>query len=89
MVSKNTPIISGSTYAPTAATAPRIYDPNDPSTFPTNDHSGFNPYTPSPDSFAQQQQYPGQVAQHITGHSTSGAFPQMPGRPQYTGAPEL
>jgi len=60
--------------------APKPYDPNDPSTFPsnTNEQPGFNPYTPSP------QLYPTHVTPNYTGASQA-SYP----RPQYTGAPEL
>lgn len=60
---------------------PKPYDPNDPSTFPTNmnDQHGYHPYTPTP-----QLQYP----THVTPNYTGASQPSYP-RPQYTGAPEL
>ncbi|PPQ64694.1 hypothetical protein CVT26_002784 [Gymnopilus dilepis] len=60
---------------------PKPYDPNDPSTFPTNmnDQHGYHPYTPTP-----QLQYPA----HVTPNYTGASQPSYP-RPQYTGAPEL
>ncbi|KAF8163453.1 hypothetical protein B0H34DRAFT_795165 [Crassisporium funariophilum] len=75
---------TGGTYAPTSMT-PKIYDPNDPTTYPSNDHSpaGYNPYTPSPD-LHQQQPY---VAPNFTGTTVQSTQP--PSRPHYTGAPEL
>ncbi|KDR73491.1 hypothetical protein GALMADRAFT_251199 [Galerina marginata CBS 339.88] len=90
---------TGSSYP--ATPAPRVYDPNDPSTFPSNmnEQPGYNPYaTPPPDH--QQQPYPAQMTPNYTGASqpsfptqvtpnyTGTSQPSYP-RPQYTGAPEL
>jgi hypothetical protein len=55
----------------------RVYDPNDPSTFPTTEPLGYSTYSASPGS-----DQPG-------GHTPT--FPANPAavRTQYTGAPEL
>jgi len=65
---------------PTPMVSGRVYDPNDPTTFPTHDSAGYNT---SPD-FNQR----GPVTPSFTGNATLVA-PVVPGRTQYTGAPEL
>lgn len=79
--------LSGASSSYAATPAPKVYDPNDPSTYPTNfsEPSGYNPYTPSPDP--HQQPYPTHVTPNFTGTTVTSGFP--PARPQYTGAPEL
>ncbi|KAJ3509629.1 hypothetical protein NLJ89_g5122 [Agrocybe chaxingu] len=96
---------TGTTFPSTYPTTPaptgtpgKIYDPNDPSTFPTAEYpASFNPYsTPSPE-LNQQYQVPfnGQnVQQHnvhpnYTGNSSQAGLQMPAARPHYTGAPEL
>jgi len=85
--------MSHSPTVPTMASG-RVYDPNDPSTFPSfpnpygsalpNDASNF----PSdPVTYSTYSGSPHQVNPTITGNSLAGA--QVPGRTHYTGAPEL
>lgn len=62
---------------PSSMGSGRVYDPNDPSTFPTSEPLGYSPYSASPGL-----DQPG-------GHTPT--FPANPAavRTQYTGAPEL
>jgi hypothetical protein len=69
----------------------RIYDPNDPSTFPVLEQhtGGYNPYPGTPEPQMHQSPYAQNVTQHYTGNSQQHATPPPPSRPTYTGAPEL
>lgn len=82
---------------PTTMTSGRLYNPNDPSTFPSNAHNeagafpsdsvGYNPYTGSP----QPRVSPGSpqgLTTTFTGNASLGST--VPSRTtHYTGAPEL
>ncbi|KIM48890.1 hypothetical protein M413DRAFT_438063 [Hebeloma cylindrosporum] len=89
MASQNPASLGGTSY--TSSPAPKVYDPNDPATFPSGfsspNHTGYNPYTPSPE--LQQQHQPMYINQMVPSHTgtTAASFP--PVRPQYSGAPEL
>jgi hypothetical protein len=94
MASQNAASIVGASYpsSPPSSPAQKIYDPNDPTTFPSGlrsqGHTGYNlPYTPPPElQQLLQPMAPTQIAPNITG-TTNASFPSV--RPQYSGAPEL
>ncbi|PPQ89162.1 hypothetical protein CVT25_006534 [Psilocybe cyanescens] len=92
MASQNPMSLTGSSYPSTPA--PKVYDPNDPSTYPTDlpQTGGFNPYNSS-SGFASSaehhnQPYPTHASPNFTGNSAQNSIVQ-PSRPQYTGAPEI
>jgi len=94
MASQNAASIVGASYPSSlpSSWAQKVYDPNDPTTFPSDFpspvHTTYNlPNTPPPEM--QQQLQPmalTQIAPNITG-TTNTSFPSV--RPQYSGAPEL
>ncbi|KAF5330578.1 hypothetical protein D9619_005902 [Psilocybe cf. subviscida] len=69
----------------------KVYDPNDPTTFPAFhnvENATYNPYDSSPNVSSGQTGYQPQMAQYNNG---GAAFqqPHTPARPHYTGAPEV
>ncbi|KAF4614942.1 hypothetical protein D9613_002754 [Agrocybe pediades] len=75
------PMTAASTTYPSTP-APKVYDPNDPSTYPSNMPNAF---TPSPEPM---RQHTGYVTPNYTGNSGQMVYNQT-AKPTYTGAPEL
>jgi len=79
---------TGTAYVPISTPAPKPYNPNDPTTFPTNVPQNYtgttNTFVP-PSPALQQPLYPSQP--NFTGTTQAPLGPS--GRAQYTGAPEL
>ncbi|KAH9483714.1 hypothetical protein JR316_0003190 [Psilocybe cubensis] len=91
--SQNPMSLTGSSYPSTPA--PKVYDPNDPSTFPSDLPQGgafshsYNPSSPFIPSVEQTSQpYPTHISPNFTSNSAQNSI-APPSRTQYTGAPEL
>jgi hypothetical protein len=92
------PLISNVTPGSPASNA-RVYDPNDPSTFPSADanmHGSYSPYSQPADPYRHQSPFNPNLTTNHTGNSApnyggaqSMPVPQHTGVSHYSGAPEL
>jgi len=88
-----------STTSPPPGSPSRVYDPNDPTTYPSSDPSSAHEshmYSTHADPYRQQSPFNPNLTPNYTGNSSQNyaplqtmPVPQNVGRSLYTGAPEL